>query len=1065
MRHHRKRAFSVTRGLGVRDASLQPKMRQLRLEVLEDRLNLAVGLVAAYAFNEGTGSSVADSSGSGNVGSVANPTWSSSGKFGGALSFNGLDTLVNVPDSALLDLTTGMTLEAWINPSSVTSAWRDVIYKGADVYYLEATSSNNGNPAGGATVGASTVEAYGTAALTTGVWSHLALTFDGSNMVLYVNGVQISSQSGVGTIPTSASDLQIGGDTVHGRAFEGLIDEVRVYNRALSAAEIQTDMNLPVAVSVVSPIAGATVSHVVPISAAGGNSDTTASVEFFVDGNSLGTDSTAPFFMNWNSTTAASGSHTLSAIARDSLNNLAPATSIVVTSQNPVFFNETIVPNMTYATTIKFLPDGRMLVGEMINKIWIVQPGANGPDPVPLLDLGYDFLFGEQGLMDIALDPNFATNGYYYIFYSKGFEGPHNRDRVSRFTMSGSTTVPGSELLLYEDTADSGLLHHGGALAFGNDGKLYIAIGEHYIPELSQDLTSSRGKVLRINPDGTVPTDDPFYDGAGPNYDAIWAYGLRNPYRMSIDPVTGTMYIGDVGGNDPNTAWEEVDIGVRGANYGWPLEEGNGNAVGTTHPIYTFFHNGRDSCVTGGFVYRGSGFPSEYDGSYFFADYAQKTIKRLIFDASGNVADVVNFWPPDGHTDDQTAVGDPVKLVPGPDGSLYYVDIGFDGFMVPNPATIRRIRFSDNNLPPVPLYSTTTPSGSAPLQVGFSSFGSYDPEGALLTYLWTFGDGGTSTNPFPSHVYETAGQYTAHLSVSDGNSATLSGDIVVTVGTPPVPTILGPINNSLFRAGDVINYSASATDAEDGTLPASAFSWTILFHHDNHTHPGGGPFVGSASGTLTIPTSGHDFEDQTYYEIVLTVTDSTGLTASTSVSIYPDKVNLAFDTVPSGLSLSIDGIVRQAPFVIDDLIGFQHTIDAPTQSSSGTLYGFASWSDAGSQTHVVVTPATNQNYLATFQTGSVARRQLFYNQSSWDGGVDSITTGDDSAIATDKTAYIAGSGSASSTALSSYTRGINGVMVDLLGPGATRRSTPATSSSRPATTTRLAAGPRRRLRF
>src|SRR5207344_307873 len=127
----------------------------------------------------------------------------------------------------------------------------------------------------------------------------------------------------------------------------------------------------------------------------------------------------------------------------------------------------------------------------------------------------------------------------------------------------------------------------------------------------AQDLTSPRGKILRINRDGTVPTDNPFYDGTGPNRDEIWARGLRNPFRAFYDSLSGRLYVGDVGGNDYSTAQEEVNLGVAGANYGWPTCEGSscgGNPQITT-PVYSYPHNGRDASITGGFIYRGSKFP------------------------------------------------------------------------------------------------------------------------------------------------------------------------------------------------------------------------------------------------------------------------------------------------------------------------------------------------------------------------------------------------------------------------------------------------------------------------
>ena len=311
----------------------------------------------------------------------------------------------------------------------------------------------------------------------------------------------------------------------------------------------------------------------------------------------------------------------------------------------PGFSNQVVVPDITAATTLAFLPDGRMLVGELTGAIWVVQPGATQPDAVPFLQIDTSLLFGEQGLMDVLPDPGFAQNQRFYVFYTRGFPGQNNRNRVSRFTASGNGTVPGSETVLWQDDVNAEPEHHGGALAFGNDGKLYFTYGDQFQSATAQQLTSFRGKLLRINPDGTVPSDNPFFDGAGPNKDAIWAYGLRNPFRISIDAVTGRIYIADVGGNDPGTAREEINLGAAGANYGWPLCEGPCGLPGVTSPIHSYPHLGRDASITGGFVYRGTQFPLEYRGSYFFADYVQNWIKRLTFDAGGNVTGVVNFEP------------------------------------------------------------------------------------------------------------------------------------------------------------------------------------------------------------------------------------------------------------------------------------------------------------------------------------------------------------------------------------------------------------------------------------
>jgi chitodextrinase len=206
-----------------------------------------VGLVAAYGFNEGAGSTVADSSGKGNTGTILRATWATAGKYGRALSFNGTNARVNVPNSSSLQLTSGMTLEAWVYPTLVSSTWRDVIYKGDDNYYLEATADRSGSPpAGGGIFGGANSSAFGSSGLPVNTWSYLAATYDGATVRLYVNGTLVATQAITGSITVSTNQLQIGGDSIYGQYFRGMIDEIRIYNASRSAAEIQTDMTTPV---------------------------------------------------------------------------------------------------------------------------------------------------------------------------------------------------------------------------------------------------------------------------------------------------------------------------------------------------------------------------------------------------------------------------------------------------------------------------------------------------------------------------------------------------------------------------------------------------------------------------------------------------------------------------------------------------------------------------------------------------------------------------------------------------------------------------------------------------
>ena len=726
----------------------------------------APGLVAAYGFDQGSGASVTDASGNGQTGTISGATWTPQGKFGSALSFNGINNWVTVASSSLLNLTAGMTLEAWIL-STATSGTRDVIVKegsNLDIYNLYARNWR-GRPESNAYIGGSNRTAEGGVALPANVWTHLAGTYDGTTVRLFVNGTQVASAAITGAIATSTGALRIGGNSMWGEYFQGTIDEVRIYNRALTPAEIQADMVTPIGgaaptspvVAITAPGAGAQLSGMVTLSANATDDEGIAGVTFLVDGSAIGPeDSEAPFAVSWDTSSATVGMHTLTARARDTSGNLtlSAAVSVEVVS-DPVpgqFIDEVVLSGgLTFPTSFEFLPDGRMLVTEFQGRILIAQAGANVVDPTPVITIPNFFnedvtVGGERGLVNVVADPDFEENGYIYAFYTAAVP---QRDRVARFTMVGNTAAPASEFIVWQGQATSSSTdHHGGGLAFGPDGKLYISTGDNGDPPSSQPLTSDHGKIIRLNKDGSVPSDNPFVDGSGPNIDGIWARGLRNPYRFSFDPVTARMYIGDVGQN----TFEEVNVGVAGANYGWPVCEGTCGTAGMRNPIYQYSHNGRDSAITGGFVYRGTQFPASFVGAYFYGDFALNVIRYLTLDAAGNVTGGGNFLPPDGAPDGPF---DPVMLKQGPDGSLFYVDFGWGWQESVNPASIRRIRFVSGNLPPVAEAAATPLTGLPPLSVAFSSEGSFDPEGQPLTYNWTFGDGTTSTDPNPEHVYDT----------------------------------------------------------------------------------------------------------------------------------------------------------------------------------------------------------------------------------------------------------------------------------------------------------------------
>jgi hypothetical protein len=208
------------------------------------------GLVAAYNFNEGSGATTTDRSGNGQTGTLSGASWTASGKYGKALAFNGVNNWLTVNDSNLLDLTTAMTLEAWVYPTVAPSNWRTILIKEGvspkSAYYLYASSDPSNQPASGLTIGSTEYTLKGGTRPAANTWTHLATTYDGAMLRLYVNGTQVASQARTGLITTTANPLRIGGNSLFGEYFTGRIDEVRIYNRALTQPEIQTDLNTPI---------------------------------------------------------------------------------------------------------------------------------------------------------------------------------------------------------------------------------------------------------------------------------------------------------------------------------------------------------------------------------------------------------------------------------------------------------------------------------------------------------------------------------------------------------------------------------------------------------------------------------------------------------------------------------------------------------------------------------------------------------------------------------------------------------------------------------------------------
>lgn len=582
----------------------------------------------------------------------------------------------------------------------------------------------------------------------------------------------------------------------------------------------------------------------------------------------------------------------------------------------------------------------------------------------PLLDIEVND-FNERGLISIALHPDFFNNGYFYAYYCPI---NRNKNRVVRFTATnnGKATIPGSAFLIIELDTLVGGIHNGGCMKFGSDGKLYIATGEGGLAANSKTLSNTLGKMLRLNDDGTIPTDNPFYNDptvTGINK-SIYAYGFRNPFAFDFD-AAGQLYTTDVGGGSA----EEVNKVLPGKFYGWPDREGNSGSTTIPNyqgPEYFYSHSGGACAIVGCVFYNpiNKTFPAQYHGQMFFGDYCTETIYS---------------WNPVSKVRSNFATGAnrPLWYVVADNGAMYYIERnGADGGSTgANTASydgkLWKIIYSNSqdvfiNKQPQNL-SLVTGENAVFSIIAYSNL-------QPLSFQWYKNNvlipGANNDTLIVQNVALTDNNAEFKCLVSNSQSSVTSNAAKLTViqNTRPVPVISSPSSTFLYKAGDVLSLSGSATDAEDGAIPGGSLTFWVDLHHDTHTHPALSPVGGAAQPiSFTVPNNG-ETSPNVFLRVYLRATDAAGFSSTTYVDVHPQLVGITVNSNLPEATINYDGTYYPVGQKVYSVTGIMRNLEAPMmiQTSTKTCI-FDSWSTGLADNLIsFATPALDLTITATY---------------------------------------------------------------------------------------------------